>query len=375
MQPLSLSDLQSFSPTTPILDPDIALTYGPTHGLPTLREKIRDLYRAPDGQHAIDSEDVLVTAGAIDANHLVLESVLKAGDHVIIQYPIYGPLLEIPRSLGAEVSFWQWREGGSFSEWTLDIEELKAMIKPKTKLIMLNNPTNPTGFILSREKMQQIVDLAKAHGVLIMCDEVFRYLHHEDKLPEPPSLLELGYEMSIVTSSVSKAFALPGLRVGWAAVSPDLQNTVLKDILRTRDYTTITVSQIDQQVAAYVLRPDVRALILERSRAICRRNMAVIREWAAQRPWVEYIDPQGAGTCTVRIRGTRGDIVDDELFAKKLADSESVCVPPAGLCFGQEADGKGETSFAGCLRVGIVTEAGVVEEGLDAIAKLQAKWP
>ncbi|KAM0720698.1 hypothetical protein Q7P37_004835 [Cladosporium fusiforme] len=374
VEPLSLSDLQHFSPSTPILDPDVALTYGPTHGLPAFRREIAALYQDENGKPTIEDEDVLVTAGAIDANHLILESVLKVGDHVIIQYPIYGPLLEIPRSVGAEVSFWKWREGQTFASWKLDMEELRGMIKPNTKLIMLNNPTNPTGFVLGRERLQQVIELAKPQGIMIMCDEVFRFLHHDEKVPVPPSLLELGYENSLVTSSLSKAFALPGLRTGWIAVSPSLRGMLMQDILRTRDYTTVTVSQIDQQIAAFVLRAEVRKLILDRSKAICRRNMAVIRAWAERNPWAQFIDPQGAGTCTLRVRGANGEVVDDVAFARALAEEESVCVPPVGLCFGQQADGSGETAFKGCLRVGIVTNPGVVEDGLDAIARLQARW-
>lgn len=324
--------------------------------------------------HAIEAEDVLITAGAIDANHLILETVLKPGDHVIIQYPIYGPLLEVPRSTGAQVSFWPWREGRTFSDWTLDIEELRAMIKPNTKLIMINNPTNPTGFILPREKLEQIIDLAKPQGIMLMSDEVFRFLHHDDSAPRPPSLLELDYDKSLVTASLSKAFALPGVRTGWIAVSAGLRDTLMHDILRTRDYTTVTVSQIDQQIATFALRPDVRKLILERSRAICRRNMAVIRSWAERHSWAEYIDPQGAGTCTLRILRGDGEVVDDVKFAQALAEEESVCVPPAGLCFGRQADGLGETAFGGCLRVGIVTSPGVVERGLDAIARVHGRW-
>lgn len=338
------------------------------------RQQVAALYQDSDGKPAVDPEDVLITAGAIDANHLILETVLKPGDHVIIQYPIYGPLLEIPRSVGAEVSFWQWREGKDFSNWRLDIEELRAMIKPNTKLIMLNNPTNPTGFLLHREQLLQVIELAKPQGIMIMCDEVFRFLHHDDQMPTPPSLLELDYDKSLVTSSLSKAFALPGLRTGWIAVSRTLRDLLMQDILRTRDYTTVTVSQIDQQIAAFALKPDVRKLILDRSKAICRRNMARIRDWAERNPWAQYIDPQGAGTCTIRVRGSDGRVVDDVAFARTLAEEESVCVPPVGLCFGLQADGLGETAFKGCLRVGIVTDPGVVEDGLDAIARVQARW-
>lgn len=207
-----------------------------------------------------------------------------------------------------------------------------------------------------------------------MCDEVFSFLHHDYQVPAPPSLLELGYENAVITSSVSKAFALPGIRVGWMAVSPKLRNTLLHNVLQSMNYTTTTVSKIDQQIAAFALQPHVRSLILDRSKNICRRNIEVIRGWAAKHPWAQYIDPQGAGTCTVRITGSDGNVVDDSAFAKALAEEESVCVPPAGRCFGHLADGQGETALKGCLRVGIVSEPGVVEDGLDAITRLQARW-
>lgn len=320
-------------------------------------------------------DDVLVTSGTISANFLVLDTVVNAGDHVIVQHPTYLQLFEIPRRARAEISFWKWKQTPDGSSWRMDLQELDAMIKANTSVIVLSTPNNPLGSTLSRQDLESIVELARSRGILIMCDEVFRFLHHDSTADPTPSLLDLGYEKAIVTGSVSKGFALPGVRVGWIAASLELRNTVLSDIAHTRDYTTIAVSQVDQQIAAFALSPNVREKILARSKAICDDNLRVLRSWAQRnKGWAAFAEPSGGGTAVLKILGKDGSPVDDVAFAKALAEKEGVSIPPAGLCFGHEADGSGGTDFKGCLRIGIVQREGPMEEGLKAIERLRSSW-
>jgi len=260
------------------------------------------------------------------------------------------------------------------TRWEQDVTELEGLVRPNTTLIILTVPSNPTGAVTTRPELERIVDIAKRQSIMVMCDEVFRFLHHNDQATPPPSLLELGYDYSVVTGSISKAFALPGVRCGWIASSPQLRHTVFECIAQTRDYTTIAVSQVDQSIAAFALADNVRSQILHRSSAICRHNFEKLSSWALRnRAWVDYIPPSGGGTCVMRIRDRAGKPVDDSASAAMLAHEERVCVPPAGLCFGHEADGSGETDMQGFRRIGIVMSGDVLDRGLQAIKRLRIR--
>lgn len=319
-----------------------------------------------------------MTSGCISANHLVLDTLVRPGDHVIVQHPTYGQLYEVPRRAGAQVEFWKWKwtqkEHGIFA-WEMDFDELESLIRDTTKLIVLSNPNNPTGSILSKTDLQRVVGLAAKRGVYILCDEVFRFLHHDTEVEAPHSLLELGYEKTIITGSLSKGFALPGIRVGWVAMHTSLRESVLAKVKSSRDYTTIAVSQVDQQIAAFALEPHVRSKILARSREICQRNLRMLSNWISENDsWVQWAPSSGGGTTVLKILDSQGEVVDDLAFAKALAREERVCVPPAGHCFGFEADGKGGTELKGFVRVGIVMGEGDLEKGLSGLEKLRERW-
>lgn len=257
----------------------------------------------------------------------------------------------------------------------MHFDELESLIRETTKLIVLSNPNNPTGSILSKQDLQRVVDLAAKRGIYILCDEVFRFLHHDQDVEAPPSLIELGYEKTIVTGSLSKGFALPGIRIGWIAMHESLRDGVLAKIKSSRDYTTIAVSLVDQQIAAFALTSHVREKILARSGAICQRNLQALSTWISKNEsWIQWAPPSGGGTAVIRILDSEGKVVDDLAFAEALAREERVCVPPAGHCFGFEADGKGGTDLKGFVRVGVVMGEGELERGLAGLERLRARW-
>lgn len=175
----------------------------------------------------------------------------------------------------------------------------------------------------------------------------------------------------LIILGMSKAYALPGIRLGWLATHSALRETVLQDLVHARDYTTIAVSQLDDQIASFALSPAIKSQILSRSEAITRRNIAVLEAWVARHKGrVRWATPKGAGTALVTILGKDGLPVDDGEFAASLAKEEGVLVPPAGVCFGHE----GEGDLKGGIRIGIVMREGMLEAGLAGIERLLERW-
>lgn len=157
-------------------------------------------------------------------------------------------------------------------------------------MIVINNPNNPTGATIPTETLKQIVDVARKHNVILFADEVYRPLYHgvgEDKTP--PSALSLGWEKTVVTSSMSKAWALAGIRVGWIA-SRDA--SIIKKVAVARDYTTISVSQLDDQVATYALSDRVRPHLIQRNIALARQNLALLENFVRDHSdYVSWVKP------------------------------------------------------------------------------------
>lgn len=153
------------------------------------------------------------------------------------------------------------------------------------------------------------------------------------------------------------------------AAHPALRETALKETVHARDYTTIAVSQVDEQIASYALQPEVRERILQRNAKICARNIDILREWVAKnRDCVKWCKSEGAGTCLVTVLDGRGMPVDDAAFAVRLAQEEGVLVPPASVTF----DTEGAGTLRGGLRIGVVMKEDALRRGLAGIQKLLA---
>lgn len=178
------------------LDEENPVSYGTIRGSQRLRSLISNLF-APS---PVTAEDVVVTSGAISANFLILDTLCGPGDHIICTYPTYGQLYELPRRSGADVSLWREKEDGK-GGWTFDVDDLRSLVKDNTKMIIVNNPTNPTGNVIPRETLEAIVSIAAKRNIIVFADEVFRPLFHDKNTAIPPSLMELEYPNSIVTGS------------------------------------------------------------------------------------------------------------------------------------------------------------------------------
>ncbi|KAB8337191.1 hypothetical protein FH972_021494 [Carpinus fangiana] len=365
---ISISDLIEISDlkieVARLLDASVKQTYGHIRGTPALRDTIASLYSAK-GNHLL-SDNVLITQGAIAANHLAFYALLNPGDHVVVQHPTYQQLYSIPESLGAKVSLWKAKpENG----WLPDLDELEKLVTTDTKLIVLNNPNNPSGAVLTKSFLKKVVSLASLSGIHIMADEVYRPLFHGIGPADaelPPSILSLGYDKTIATSSLSKAYSLAGIRIGWIA-SRNLD--IIEACAETRDYTTISVSQLDQAVAAYALNQSTIDNLLSRNIQLAKVNCQILADFVDGRKDVcEWVRPVAGTTAMVKFfhRGGK-QAVDSTEFCKKLQETTGVMLLPADKGFGTEP---GE--FEGYVRFGYVSETKVLREGLDALSDEEA---
>ncbi|CCT73181.1 related to transaminase type I [Fusarium fujikuroi IMI 58289] len=353
---LSLDNLRGLSSTklSPI-ETNIPLSYAPSLGSVELRKRVAEIYSTESAP--LTEDNVIITPGSIMANYLVLSTTCTKGDHVICQFPNYGPLYLLPKYFGAEVDFWVGREEES---WNPDVEELRALIRPTTKAIILTNPCNPTGTVLGQEMLEQIRDLAKKHNIAIFGDEVFRPLFH-DNSQIPPSFVSLGYSNTITTGSVSKAYSLPGIRIGWI-ISPN--RDILQRIIAARDYTTLNVSRIDDAIALFALSPDVLPKIVAQILETQGKNIDQYDQFVKRNSdRCRWVRPRGGGTAFIHFSGPNGKSIDEVAFAEKLIQDFGVAVIPASAGFSEE----GVADYKGYLRLSLGQRVEAVAEGLRAI--------
>ena len=232
----------------PPLNTSTKLTYGAIRGSDALRGRLASLYSARVSS-PLPTENILITSGAIAANFLLLYTLIGPGDHVVCVHPTYQQLYAVPESLGAEVSLWKLRKERNFIP---DLEDLKGLVKDSTKMIMINNPNNPTGATIPKSILQALVDFAQEMDIIILSDEVYRPLFHGISPIDsdfPPSIISMGYNKTIVTGSMSKAYSLAGIRIGWIA---SRDKSIIEAIATARDYTTISVSQYVYQAPSFL---------------------------------------------------------------------------------------------------------------------------
>lgn len=201
------------------------LTYGNIEGAPELKSGICKLYKT------LTPEEIVTTHGASGANHHIFYSLVEPGDRVISIMPTYQQLYSIPESFGADLKLLHLSEKNGFLP---DLDDLRALAVPGTKMICINNPNNPTGALMSKYMLMQIVEIVKSVGAYVMCDAVYRHLTQDDVWSE--SIVDL-YDKGISVSSMSKVFSLAGIRLGWIATH---DKSVIKSCLSHRDYNLVS---------------------------------------------------------------------------------------------------------------------------------------
>ena len=261
---------------------DRRLSYGDIEGLPEFRGGVCRLYRT------MRPENIVPTHGAAGANHHVFYSLISPGDRVVSIMPTYQQLYSIPEAYGADVQLLPLRRENGYLP---DMDALRRLVTPGTKMICINNPNNPTGALMSEAMLSEIIEIARAAGAWILCDEVYRHLSQEDGWC--PSVADM-YEKGISVSSMSKVFSLAGLRLGWIATH---DKEAIKSFLSHRDYNLISCGAFDEMLAAVALRNSDK--LLARNRGIVRENLRILDNWVNGEAHVSYVKPQAGTTALV----------------------------------------------------------------------------
>src|SRR5262249_3749874 len=313
---------------------DLRLGYSEAPGPIELRAAIAATYENTG------PEEILVTTGAIEANFLLFNTLLEPGDHVVAVYPAYQQLYSVPRAIGCDVSLWKLREENGFR---YDLEELERLVTPRTRLIVLNTPHNPTGAMLSRADLERVGAIASSAGARFLSAEAYRWLEIPGGEPLAPPMRDF-VPSAVSVGTLSKPFGLPGLRIGWFAGPADL---VVK-CWGTRDYVSLSPGKLNDALAVLALKH--RSRIVERTRAIVLRNLETARAWFAEHSeLVSWTEPRGGLLALMRYSL---DIPSLDL-SNLLAEKYGVMLAP-GSAFGVEHR----------LRIGIGQEPTTFAEGL-----------
>src|SRR5499427_7948439 len=238
--PLSMNDLLDFEPVAEraaALDRLTALPlgYSEARGTEALRAALAATYRGGTAEH------ILVTTGAIEANYLLFNVLLDAGDHVIAPYPAYQQLYSVPRAIGCDVSLWH---VGPETGYRYDINALEKLVTPKTRVIVVNTPHNPTGAMMPPADAQRVYALAESVGATVIGDEAYRWLAVPGGEPFAAPMFDLG-PRGVSVGTLSKPFGLPGLRIGWITASKD----VVSECWAMRDYVSLSPGKLNDALA------------------------------------------------------------------------------------------------------------------------------
>ncbi len=288
--------------------PDLTLLYTEHRGAERMRSLI-----AADGP-GLTAQDVLITNGAAGALFIIATALLGPGDHLVVIRPNYATNLETPRAIGCEISLIDLAFEDGFA---IDFDALTAAITPRTRLISITCPHNPTGVMLTEAQLRALADLAAARGCRLLVDETYRDLSYDGVLPLAASL---GPHV-ISVSSLSKAYGVPGIRIGWLiCADPKLQEL----FLAAKEQISICGSVLDEYVATSVM--ENRAAILTPVLAEMRRRLASISDWMAGEDRLEWVRPRGGVVCFPRMRADPPGGV--QAFYRRLLDEQGAYVGP-----------------------------------------------
>lgn len=342
--PLSVGELLGSNTIESLFDEPLAYTQ--TNGTPLLRAAITALYPGST------EHNVIVTNGGAEANFISCWHLVEPGDEVVVMHPNYLQIHQLCEGFGAVVRPWhlQKHSVGNHARWGPDLDTLQTLVTARTRMIAICNPNNPTGARLTASEVADICAIADKHGAWVLADEIYRGVEHDSG----GSTTAWGRaERVIVTAGLSKAYGLPGLRIGWTVSDCD----VAKALWSRRDYTTIAPSALSDRLARVALHPERSAALLARARDIIVANNAIVSAWVDAHAALTLI-PAEAGA--VAFIGYKND-VGSATLANWLRDKASVLVAP-GAHFGVD----------GYLRIGLGGRSELLHTGLERISRVIA---
>ena len=320
------------------------LEYTQTNGTTALRESIAALYPGAT------VDNVLATSGGAEANFLAVWNLVEPGDEVVMMRPTYMHVWGVAEGLGATCRAWTMHPRFDEGRWDCAVDQLESLTNARTKLIVLCNPNNPTGEVFNARWLDAVASVAARHGTWILADEIYAGSELDEGAETTPSMWGR-HERLVITNSLSKAYGLPGLRLGWLVGAPEHIATLWSH----HDYTTICPAALSDDLGAAALQPVTRARLLARTKSHLRDTWFVARQWLERRGDLRYVAPRAGAMLWLKYPHA---IASSDL-AERLLREHSVLVVP-GDQYGHD----------GWLRIGFGGEAHVVREGLERLGTL-----
>jgi len=317
------------------------LTYGAIEGTDRLRNAIADLYEQQN------QKNVITTHGTIGANMLVHKTLVSPGDRVVAIVPTYQQHYSIPESIGADIHMLTLREE---NHWLPDLDELRKLVRPDAQLIALNNPNNPTGALMNRDMLDEIANIAREVDAWVLCDEVYRGTDQSGS-GSTVSIADV-YEKGISTASMSKAYSMAGLRLGWITAPEEL----IEMVTVHRDYDTISVGMINDYFATLALEHSDK--LLSRSQKITRSNLVVLEDWVKKEPLINWVKPRSGTTAMLKYDLP---ITSREFCVNLLRDTGVMFTPGSAL------------NMEGYIRIGFANNPAVLSEGLARVSEFLSR--
>jgi aspartate/methionine/tyrosine aminotransferase len=326
---------------------DQPLAYTQSNGTIELRRAIAAMYPGAGIDH------IEVTNGGSEANFITTFNLIEPGDEVVMLVPNYMQTWGLSRAFGGTIREWRLVEDRDAGRWRVDLAALEGLVSARTKLIVICNPNNPTGARLTAAELDAIATVADRHGAWILSDEVYRGAELDGQ--ETASMWGRS-PRAIITSGLSKAYGLPGLRIGWIAGPPSL----IASLWSYHDYVTIAPGALSDRLARVALAPERRARLFERTRGILRRNLPLMEEWLREAGGFHWIKPEAGAIVYVRYDHP----INSTTLVTRLREEQSVLIVP-GDHFGMD----------GYLRLGFGEPPEYNRAGLDRLRELLVSLP
>ena len=319
---------------------DIPLAYSQADGTPQLKSAIAATYRKATPDH------IMVTNGSSEANFMAAWHLFEKGDEIVLMVPDYAQVWGLAKTWDLKIKpLWLKEELG----WQFDPEDLKSLVTKRTKVIQVCNPNNPTGAVMAKEQRKALLDAARDSNAWLMSDEIFLGSEREGPMTES---LWGHYDRTLITNGLSKAYGLPGLRIGWLVGPPEM----LEDIKPHHDYTTLAPTTLSDRLAQLALEPRRREKILARTRSILQKNYPTLRAWLEARGSLfSHVPPTACAICYIKYKMK----INSSDLAERLRKEKSVLIVPGD-----------HFMMDGYMRIGTGPPTNYLLEGLERVDEL-----